>query len=93
MISFSFGSHALAVSSSGKHFSSTLIAMKAAVEAPGEAPSSATSERSAAPTSSVPNSSSAAAFCVRLDDLNALPRDLQPPVFGLGIGEIFVERG
>ena len=44
MISFSFGNHALAVSSPAKHFASTLIAMNEAVDAPGEAPRSATSE-------------------------------------------------
>ena len=48
IISFSLGSQPAAVSSFGKHFSKTLIPMKAAVDAPGEAPSSATSERSAA---------------------------------------------
>jgi hypothetical protein len=42
LISFSFGSHACSVSSPAKHFCSTPIAMKAAVEAPGEAPRSAT---------------------------------------------------
>jgi hypothetical protein len=54
MISFSLGSQPEAVSSLAKHFSKTLIAINAAVDAPGEAPSSATSERSAAATSSVP---------------------------------------
>jgi hypothetical protein len=57
MISFSLGSQPEAVSSLAKHFSKTLIAINAAVDAPGEAPSSATSERSAAATSSVPSSS------------------------------------
>ena len=36
------GCAALAVNSCAKHFSSTLIAMNAAVDAPGDAPSSAT---------------------------------------------------
>ena len=57
MISWSFGNQALAVSSREKHFCKTLIAMKAAVDAPGEAPRRATSDWSAAPISSVPNSS------------------------------------
>src|SRR5215510_314362 len=56
IISLSLGSQRLAVSSSLKHFSSTPIAMNTAVDAPGDAPSNATSERSAAATSSVPNS-------------------------------------
>ena len=43
-MSFSLGSQPLSVSSLAKHFSSTLTAMKAAVDAPGEAPSKATSE-------------------------------------------------
>ena len=38
-----------------KHNSRTLIMIAAAVEAPGDAPSSATSERSCAATISVPN--------------------------------------
>jgi hypothetical protein len=57
MIRLSLGSQPSAVNSLAKHFSRTLIAMKAAVEAPGEAPRSATSERSAAATSAVPSSS------------------------------------
>ena len=36
MICFSFGSHALSVNWSGKHFCSTATAMNAAVDAPGE---------------------------------------------------------
>src|SRR5262249_58578600 len=60
MISFSLGSQPLSVSSLAKHFSSTPIAMEAAVDAPGEAPSRATRDLSAAATSSVPNSNSPA---------------------------------
>src|SRR5262249_14593246 len=56
IISLSLESQRLAVSSSLKAFSSTPIAMNTAVDAPGDAPNKATSERSAAATSSVPNS-------------------------------------
>src|SRR5207248_7411006 len=54
MISFSLGSQPLSASSFAKHFSSTPRAMKAAVDAPGEAPSRATRDLSSAATSSVP---------------------------------------
>ena len=92
MISFSLGSQPAAVSSFGKHFSKTLIAMKAAVDAPGEAPSSATSERSAARDEFSSQLQQASAFDVGLDDLDALPRDLQPPVIGLCVRIVCVER-
>src|SRR5580658_8144395 len=92
MISFSLGSQPSRVNLSGKHFSSTLIAMKAAVDAPGEAPRSATSERSAAATTSVPNSSRPPRFTSGLDGLDALPRDSQPPVLRLRVREILIQR-
>jgi hypothetical protein len=50
------GNHPSSVSLSAKQVLKTSVAINAAVDAPGEAPSSATSDLSAADTSSVPNS-------------------------------------
>src|SRR5262245_1016552 len=56
IISFNLAFHPPAFNSLGKQRSIRLIMIQVAVEAPGEAPKSATSEWSAEATSSVPNS-------------------------------------
>ena len=65
--------------------------MATAVLAPGEAPSSAAMEPSAAVTISVPNSSTPPCFLVFLDDLHALAGHGQLPVGGVGGGVVLAQ--